>query len=126
MKIATTIVRVLLGLIFTIFGLNGFLHFLPNPPMPDAAIHFFGALYATRYMLPLMFAAQVIGGVLLVAGIFVPLALVILAPIVVNIIFFHMFLAPGGLPLALVVTLFELFLAWRHRAAFNPLFGSSL
>ena len=105
--------------------MNGFLHFLPNSRMPGAAIHFLSALYATRYMLPLMFAAQVIGGVMLLAGIFVPLALVILAPMVVNIIFFHMFLDPGGLPLAIVVVSFEVFLAWRHNSAFAPLFRIS-
>ncbi|MHB8383788.1 MAG: hypothetical protein ACYDC3_15775 [Candidatus Binataceae bacterium] len=126
MKIATLIVRILLGLVFTVFGLNGFLHFLPTPPMPDAAVHFFGALFATGYMIPMLFATQMIGGILLLIGIFVPFALVILAPVIANIFFFHLFLAPGGLPLALVVVAFELFLAWRFSAAFAPLFGPSV
>lgn len=125
MRIATLIVRSLLGLIFTIFGLNGFLHFLPNPPMPDAAVHLFGALFATGYMIPLLFATQVIGGILLLIGILVPFALVILAPVIVNIFFFHLFLAPGGIPLAIVVVIFELFLAWRYSAAFAPLFATA-
>lgn len=125
MRIATLIVRILLGLVFTIFGLNGFLHFLPNPPMPAAAGQFFGALFATGYMIPLLFATQVIGGILLLIGVFVPFALVILAPVVVNIFFFHLFLDPAEIPFAIVVVIFELFLAWRHRAAFAPLFRTA-
>jgi len=124
-RIATLIVRSLLGLVFTIFGLNGFLHFIPNQPMPAAAGQFFGALFATGYMIPLIFTTQVIGGILLLIGVFVPFALVILAPIIVNIFFFHLFLAPGGVPVAIVVVVFELFLAWRHSAAFAPLFATA-
>ncbi len=123
MKTAALVIRILLGLIFTVFGLNGFLHFLPNPPMPTPAMNFFGALFATGYMIPLLFATQLVGGVLLLVGIFVPLALLILAPVIVNIFFFHLFLAPGGLPLAIVVVAFEIFLAWRNMAAFESLFG---
>lgn len=121
MKGLAAALRVLLGLIFLIFGLNGFFHFLPNPTMPSAAVSFFGALYATGYMVPLLFATQVVGGALLLSGRFVPLALVLLAPVIVNIIAFHVFLAPGGLPLALVVTAFEIYLAWVNREAFAPL-----
>ncbi|HVA78016.1 MAG TPA: DoxX family membrane protein [Candidatus Binataceae bacterium] len=125
MRIATLIVRILLGLVFTVFGLNGFLHFLPNPPMPAPATQFFGALFATGYMIPLLFATQLIGGILLLTGIFVPFALAILAPIIVNIFFFHLMLAPGGLPLAVVVVAIELFLVWRNSSAFESLFGSA-
>jgi len=122
MKIVVTIARILLGLLFFVFGLNGFLHFMPNPPEPPAAGAFFGALYATGYMLPLIFAAQVLGGALLLLGLIVPFALLILAPVIVNIFAFHVFLSPAMLPLALVVAALELFLAWNHRAAFAPLF----
>ena len=114
-------VRILLGLIFVVFGLNGFLHFLPQPQLPDAAKSFFGGLAATGYMLPLLFAAQVLGGVLLLLGM-VPLGLLILAPVIVNIIGFHIFLAPDGLPLAIVVAVLALFLAWTHREVYAPLF----
>jgi putative oxidoreductase len=124
-RIATLIVRILLGLVFTVFGLNGFFHFLPNPPMPAPATQFFGALFATGYMIPLLFATQVIGGILLLAGFFVPFALAILAPVIVNIFFFHLVLAPEGLPLAIVVIAFELFLVWRNSSAFAPLFSSA-
>lgn len=122
MKAVSLIARILLGLIFVVFGLNGFLHFLPQPPMPDAAKSFFGGLAATGYMLPLLFAAQMLGGGLILLGM-VPLGLLILAPVIVNIIAFHVFLAPDGLPLALVVAGLELFLAWAHREAYAALFG---
>lgn len=121
MKMAALIARLLLGLIFTVFGLNGFLHFIPNMQTPDRAVAFFTAMAATGYMLPLLFATQVLGGVLLLLGRFVPLALVLLAPVVVNIVMFHMFLAPGGLPLAIVVAALELFLAWTRRDAFTSM-----
>jgi len=121
MKIAVTICRLLLGLVFLVFGLNGFLHFIPNMQMPDAAIEFFVALAKTGYMLPLLFSAQVVAGVLLLSGFFVPFALAILAPILVNIFFFHIFLAPSGLPLAIVVIALDLFLVWANWDAFAPM-----
>jgi uncharacterized membrane protein YphA (DoxX/SURF4 family) len=125
MKTITTLVRILFGAIFTVFGLNGFLHFIPMEPMPQPATDFFGALVATGYMIRLIFFGQLIGGVLLLTGVAVPLALVILAPIVVNILFFHLFLAPGGLAIAFIVVAMEVFLAWRYQDAFAPLFGSN-
>jgi hypothetical protein len=119
MKKTALSVRFLLGSIFLIFGLNGFLQFIPPFAMPEGAIAFVGALAKTGYMLPLLFAAQVVGGALLLVGM-VPLALVILAPIVVNIVAFHLFLAPGGLPLAIVVAAASLFLAYAYRQSFEP------
>jgi len=124
MKTAILIARLLLGLIFTVFGLNGFLHFLSMPPPPEAAMAFFGAMAATGYMIPLLFTTQIVGGALLLLGM-VPLALAILAPVIVNIVAFHLFLAPGGLPLAVVVAALASFLAWAHRAAYRPLFETS-
>jgi uncharacterized membrane protein YphA (DoxX/SURF4 family) len=124
MKTVVLIARILLGVIFVVFGLNGFLHFLPQPEMPQAAIAFFGGLAASGFMLPTLFATQVVGGALLLLGL-VPLALVILAPVIVHIVEFHVFLAPGGLPLAVVVAALALFLAWTHRAAYRPLFAAS-
>jgi uncharacterized membrane protein YphA (DoxX/SURF4 family) len=118
------VARTLLGLIFFVFGLNGFLHFMPSPPMPAPATQFFGALFATGYMVQLIFTAQVVGGALLLIGVAVPFALLVLAPVIVNILLFHLYLAPGIAPGALAALL-ELFLAWWHRAAFAPLFGSS-
>jgi uncharacterized membrane protein YphA (DoxX/SURF4 family) len=122
MKALTLSVRILLGLIFVVFGLNGFLQFLPEPSMPDAAKAFFGGLAATGYMLPLLSATQVLGGALLFLEM-VPLGLLILAPVIVNIIAFHIFLAPEGLPIAILVAGLALFLAWTHREVYAPLFG---
>jgi uncharacterized membrane protein YphA (DoxX/SURF4 family) len=124
MKTATLIGRILLGLTFVVFGLNGLLHFIPQPEMPPAAIAFFGGLAAAGYMLPLLFGTQIVGGVLLLVGI-VPLGLLLLAPVIVNIVGFHLFVSPNGLGVALVVVVLELFLAWVHRDAFRPLLSSS-
>jgi putative oxidoreductase len=126
MRIVVVVARILLGLLFFVFGLNGFLQFMPNPPPTPAAGAFFGALIATHYMFFLIFGAQVLGGALLLVGVAVPFALVLLAPVVVNIVFFHIFLSPGLLPMALVVAALELLLAWHYRAAFAPLFGGAI
>jgi uncharacterized membrane protein YphA (DoxX/SURF4 family) len=114
--------RLLLGLIFFTFGLNGFLHFLPQPPSPAPAAAFGGALAATGYMFPLIKGTEVITGLLLLSGRFVPLALTLLAPVVVNIVAFHLFLAPAGLALPFVVLALGLYLAWTEREAYAPLF----
>ena len=125
MRIVAIVARILLGLVFFVFGLNGLHPFMPNPPATPPAAAFFGALAATHYMFVLIFGAQVIGGALLLLGLAVPFALVILAPVIVNILCFHIFLAPDLLPLALVVAALEVFLAWYYRAAFAPLFGGA-
>jgi uncharacterized membrane protein YphA (DoxX/SURF4 family) len=119
-KLATA-ARIVLGLIFFVFGLNGFLHFLPQPPPPPAAGAFAGALFATGYFFPLLKSIEVASGALLLAGLFVPLALTLLAPIIVNIVAFHLFLAPGNYPLVGLVLACELYLAWAYRAAFAPM-----
>jgi uncharacterized membrane protein YphA (DoxX/SURF4 family) len=124
MRIVRVIARILLGLIFTVFGLNGFLHFLPMPPMSGPPADFFGALFHTGYMIRLIFADQVLGGVLLLIGLAVPFALLLLAPIVLNIFLFHLFLAPSGLPLASIVVILEVFLAWTYWELYAPLFAS--
>jgi putative oxidoreductase len=118
MKIAGIVSRYLLGLIFLVFGLNGFFHFIPMPPPTGAAAQFFGALLATHYWV-VVFAAQVIGGVLLLVNRFVPLALVILGALIVNILAFHAFMAPQGMPLALLVTILWVIVAirnWKYLA----------
>jgi uncharacterized membrane protein YphA (DoxX/SURF4 family) len=124
MNVAIVTARILLGSIFVVFGLNGFLHFLPQPPVPEAAGAFFGALAATGYMLPLVFGAQLVGGGLVLAGM-VPLGVAILAPVIVNIVFFHLFLAPAGMGPAAVVTVLALFLTWAHRDAYAALFATT-
>jgi hypothetical protein len=111
--------RIGLGLVFTVFGLNGFLQFLPHPPMPEAAGNFIGALAATGYMFPLIKGTEVVSGLLLLSGRYVPLALTLLAPVIVNIVLFHLALAPAGMALPLIVLALEIYLAWVHRAAFR-------
>lgn len=117
-RLAVTASRIVLGLIFFVFGLNGFLQFMPQPPMPDRAMAFLGALAATGYMFPVIKGVEVIAGALLLSNRFVPLALTIVAPNVVNILLFHAVLAPGGLPVALFVLALELFTAWSYRDAY--------
>lgn len=110
--------RVLLGLIFLVFGLNGFFHFLPQPPMSGPPAAFAGALFASGYMFPLLKGTEVIAGALLLSGRLVPLALTVLAPVVVNIVAFHLFLAPSGLALPILIVALGVFLAWSYRSSF--------
>ena len=122
MKLIATIARYLLGFVFTLFGLNGFLHFLPNPPLPDgAAGHFISALSESHYMI-LVFAIEVIGAVLLLVNRYVPLALTLLAPIIVNIVLFHLFMLPTGLPMAIITSILWFVIAYEVRSCFAGLF----
>ena len=124
-KTAGQVARLLLGLVFFVFGLNGFLQFLPQPPLPPKALPFITGLASSGYLFPLLKGVEIIAAVLLLTNRSVPLALVMLAPIVVNIAAFHFVLAPGGAGIAVVVLALELFLAWKYRAAFAPLFTRS-
>ena len=124
MKIAITLVRVLLGLAFVVFGANIFLHFLPmKPPTPPPplAMDFSKALMDSHYML-VVGALQFMGGLLLLIGRYVPLGLTLLGPVIVNILLFHIFLEPKGLPIAILVSVLSLIVLWYHRSAFAPLF----
>ena len=114
------VVRVLLGALFVFSGSNKVVPFMALPPMPEAGTSFLAALAATGYFLPLLGIVEVGSGLALIAGRFVPLALVVLAPIVVNIGFFHAVLAPNAGSVVMIVGA-ELFLAWHHRAAFVTL-----
>jgi len=113
--------RLFLGLVFTVFGLNGFLHFLPMPPAPPAALAFLGALAGSGYMFPLIKGTEVVAGLLLLGNRFVPLALTLLAPVIVNIVLYHAVLAPAGLGIPLLVLLAEIYVAWAYRDAFAPM-----
>ncbi len=108
------IARILLGLIFFVFGLNGFFMFLPMPPMPEAAGVYMGGLASSGFFFPVLKATEVICGLLLLSGAFVPLALVVPAPIVLQIFLFHAFLAPenGGLVMPLIIGALEIYLAF--------------
>jgi putative oxidoreductase len=122
MKIVALIARVLLGLVFVVFGLNGFLNFIPQQPLPAGpALQFITAIAATHYV-HFVFAIQLIAGVLFLVNRFVPLALTLIAPVIVNILLFHGFMAPSGIGPGVLVTVFWIILFVRHRAAFAGIF----
>jgi 3-oxoacyl-[acyl-carrier protein] reductase len=121
MRTASAIARYLAGVIFLVFGLNGFLHFIPLPPPDGVAGQFMGALFVSHY-LSVVFALQVIAGVLLLVNRYVPLALAALAPVIVNILCFHALMAPNGLPLAVFVAVLWALAFVDVRSAFALLF----
>jgi putative oxidoreductase len=123
MRIASIIARYLAGVIFLVMGLNGFLNFIPLPPPGGIAGQFMGALYVSHYLW-VIFAFQVIAGVLLLVNRYVPLAVAILAPVLVNIVTFHALMAPSGLPLAVFVALLWIVIFIEVRPAFSGLFQS--
>lgn len=118
MKIAATISRYLLGIIFLVFGLNGFLNFIPQPPMPPGPVLQMMTAYGETHYLVLVFAIQVGVGVLFLVNRYVPLALTLIGPVIVNIILVHALMLPSGLPLAGVVTALWFVLFYWERAAF--------
>jgi putative oxidoreductase len=119
-KIVSTIARYLLGVIFLTFGLNGFLHFIPMPPPTGIAGQFLGAIFVSRLYV-VLFLLQIVPALLLLANQYVPLALTILGAIVFNILCIHIFMAPAGLPLALLVTILWFLTAWSVRSSFAPI-----
>ncbi len=118
MKILTIIARVLLGLIFVVFGSNAFLHFIPMPPLPQGVAGLYLKAFFESGYVYVIGGVQLIAGLFLLIGRFVPLGLTILAAMIFNIWAFHLLMAPEGFPPALVVTLLELFLLWRYRESF--------
>src|SRR6201994_496955 len=125
MKTASLIARYLAGVIFLVMGLNGFLNFIHFPPPAGIAAQFMGALYLSHYLC-VIFAFQVIAGVLLLINRYVPLAIALLAPVIVNILTFHALMAPSGLPLALFVAVLWIVIFIDVRPAFTGLFQARL
>jgi putative oxidoreductase len=125
MKTASTIARYLAGVIFLVMGLNGFLNFIHFPPPAGLAAQFMGALYVSHYLW-VIFAFQVVAAILLLANRYVPLAVAVLAPVIVNILVFHALMAPSGLPLALFVAVLWALIFVGVRPAFAGLFQSRL
>lgn len=119
---APSVVRLLLGLMFLVFGLNGFFHFIPQPPPPESAREYL-QLMTGSYLLALVKLTEIVVGVMLLSNLWVPLALTILAPVTVNIVLFHATLEPlATLALPLVVVVMQVYLAWAYRDAFARLF----
>jgi len=113
MKWIPTIARVVLGLIFAAAGVGGFVtHFAIPPNLPEHLELFVKGLLASGYFLPFLKGTELVCGLLLLSGAFVPLALVVLAPIIINIVLTHLFLAPSGLPIAFVLLALEIYLAF--------------
>ena len=122
MKYVIVIVRVLLGLMFAVFGSNAFLHFIPMPEMHGQAGAFMTALASSGYLYVIA-VLQVLGGLCLLLGArFVPLGLTLLGPVIVNIVLYHLFLDPQGMPMAIVVAALSLFLLWIYRFKFPAIF----
>jgi putative oxidoreductase len=121
MKYVFVVARVPLGLVFTVFGLNGFLHFFSNPPLAGLAGQFMGALFGSHYYV-IAFGTELIGGVLLLSNRYVPLALTLLGPVIVNILSFHLFLSSENAAPAIVVTGLWAVVFSQVRSAFAVLF----
>lgn len=117
------IARILLGLVFTVFGLNFFLHFLPTPALGAEAGAFLGALVGGK-ILTVAKIIELVTGLALLAGRFVPLALTVLAPVVVGIVLFHAVFDPGGLVIPLVLAALNAYLGWAYRGSFAPMLAS--
>ena len=122
MRIGVVIAKVLLGLGFIVFGLDGFLHFMPQPPMPEgSAKTFIETMNATPYFKVVKFL-EVLGGILILSGRLAPLGLLVLGPVMVNILLYDIFMFPDGLPVILVLGALAVFIGWRHRDYFAPFF----
>lgn len=120
----TLAARVIFGLAFTVFGLNGFFNFLPPPePTPEGGA-FLGALAATGYFFPFLKLVETICGVLILIGRWVPLALTVIASVVLNILLYHLFLDPAGLVIPIVLTLLGIYLAWAYKDRFSSVLAA--
>jgi hypothetical protein len=122
-----TAARVLVGLPFFVFGLDGFLHFIPPPAagsMPEGAMALAVAFVNSGYLFQLVKGTELVAGALLLSNRFVPLALALLAPVLVNIVLYHAFLAPSGIAICLVLLALTIYLAWSYRAAYRPMLAA--
>jgi putative oxidoreductase len=124
MKLVAIVARYLLGLIFTVVGLNGFLNFIPQPPPPNPLAIQFLVSVSESHFAGFFFAIQVLGGLLLLSGYFVPLALTLLAAELYNILAFHLTLSPTTIAPALVVSVLWVLVFLQHRESFNGIFGA--
>lgn len=122
MRIATLVARNLLGLMFLVFGLNGFLHFIPQPPPTGMALQYLTVMSMSHIMVA-VFLLQIIGGALLLANRFVPLGLVLLGPVIANILLYHITMAPAGIGPGLVTLILWLVVFYAVRTAFAGVFA---
>ena len=120
MRIAGIVARLLLGLMFTVFGLNGFLHFLHQPPPSGLALQYLTVM-SQSHIIMFVFAVQLVCGLLLLAGVFVPLALAVLGPVIVNILLFHITMAPSGIGPGALATLLWFIVFFSVFSSFRPM-----
>ena len=123
MRIAATIARYLLGILFFVFGLNGFLHFIPEPPPTGLALEYF-TVVSKAHIMTVVYLLQIIGGILLVAGRFVPIALTLLGPVIANILLYHLTMDPKGIPPGLVALILWGIVFYSVRSAFAGIFAA--
>ena len=121
---SVTTARIVLGVLFVAGPLTAAFHLAPEPTLAPRAAAFMNALTRSGYMLPLLWTTEIAAGLLLLSGVFAPLGLLILAPVLVNIAAFHFFLAPNAAVPAVLACALETFLAWQYRDEFAPLFRS--
>ena len=121
MKIAAAISRYILGILFTVFGLNGFLHFIPSGTMPPLAMQYVTVLATSHYTVAI-FAVQVACGILFLVNRYIPLALTLIGPVIANILIFHVLMQPAGIGGGLIVTICWFILFLKHRQAFSGIF----
>lgn len=119
----TMIVRIALGILLVVFGSNKFLHFLPMEPPTGAAGEFMNSLGSTGYIFPVVGMLEVLIGLMLLSKKWVPFAIILLAPISINILLFHLFLAIPGVAIAMLVVLFNAILIYKHWRLYRPLFA---
>ena len=125
--ISTTIIRSLLGLIYLVFGLNFFLHFIPMPPppaTPGPAENFMGGLFQAGYFFPMLKGLEILLGGFLLLNFFTPLSLIILAPISLNILLFHAFLSPGNLAISILIVMLHMYLLWAYKKSYQTVLDS--
>ena len=125
MRFAIIGARVILGLIFTVFGLNGFFHFIPNPEMNEPMTTFMMALAGTSYFMIVVKVVEVVSGLMILTGRFLPLGLILLAPVSVHILFVHLFLDQAGLAMAIVIVVLQVFLAFAYRDSFSGVLNAN-
>jgi uncharacterized membrane protein YphA (DoxX/SURF4 family) len=119
-----SVLRVALGLLFLFHGIAALARVLPQPALADRALVFMQGLAASGWLFPLAMITEAVAGALLLLDVATPLALILLAPVLVNILGFHLFLAPAGAPVAIALVAIEIYLAWVHREAWKPLVAS--
>jgi putative oxidoreductase len=125
LNVSVLVARILLGLIFFIFGLNFFFHFIPNNSQPEGrAAAFLGGLFQSGYLFPLIKVIEVLSGIFLLSGLFIPLVLIVLMPISINILLFHSILEQGVMPISIsaLILISQIWLAWNYRDYYRQLF----